>query len=413
MTQDANQSNPTENIEESQGIKQPLTEESAQAPQNHCLWRGKFEKNGQWVDFTFLNMEIGPNGTIMGCGEDQTGTFSVNGVCSPDGSISLSQKYDEGSGLVYEGKMTKEGVVEGKIITHGGSCGFFLQVDSEEEGMKAFLENLKPTTEGETSERQETKSQKLNRKKMHHNRSAGSLSLRNVTVDHNSSVNNSSSLFLREYGNRIYSNLSASTLSHSINSYTIPKQSRFDKSQDLNINGNMYNMKSTLSSRGTCLGLGSKGLFKKRFVSDVGGIPGANAYFIKSQFEKNRDTPAKTFGLSYNNYTWTMPPGLKNYRPLEESKVIPGPNAYRPLIKDKPSKPEYTVCKKGKMFNENITEISPGAVYVLKHDMVEDKRFSTGTTFGLGKKSTLWNTKNHPGPGAYKLPSIHDKYYSK
>jgi len=65
------------------------------------------------------------------------------------------------------------------------------------------------------------------------------------------------------------------------------------------------------------------------------------------------------------------------------------------------------------MFNEHISEISPGAVYQTKFDIVENKRFSSGTSFGYGKKSTLWATKDHPGPGSYKLPSIHDKFYSK
>jgi len=162
-------------------------------------------------------------------------------------------------------------------------------------------------------------------------------------------------------------------------------------------------------------------MYGKRFVTEVGNKPGPNHYMIQSQFEKNKDNRSKTFGYSYNVYAKCFPIGIKNYRPLEEARVIPGPGAYFETRKYDappefaPDKPKYTVCKKGKMFNERITEISPGAIYDNKYSLVEGTRFGTGTGFGYGQKSDFSKLahKENPGPGAYKLPSIFDKFYSK
>jgi len=55
----------------------------------------------------------------------------------------------------------------------------------------------------------------------------------------------------KEYGNKLYKNQSAATLTHSIVSYTVPKQERFDKSQSMVSQGSMYDLKSTLGQRGT------------------------------------------------------------------------------------------------------------------------------------------------------------------
>ena len=66
------------------------------------------------------------------------------------------------------------------------------------------------------------------------------------------------------------------------------------------------------------------------------------------------------------------------------------------------------------MFNERIKSITPGSVYDPKFNLVEKQRYH-GTAFGYGNKVnfTIGPTKEFPGPGTYKLPTIIDKFYSK
>lgn len=66
------------------------------------------------------------------------------------------------------------------------------------------------------------------------------------------------------------------------------------------------------------------------------------------------------------------------------------------------------------MMTQNIHWRSPGAIYNSRFDLVEKRRYH-GVGFGFSQKSDFTNnaTKNNPGPGQYKLPTIFDKFFSK
>lgn len=221
------------------------------------------------------------------------------------------------------------------------------------------------------------------------------------------------------YGNKLYKNQSASTLTHSICSYTIPKQERFDRKSYCSLNDNIYNIKTTISSRGPYIGYGNRERYSKSYLQQISNQPSPQQYINQSEFDANRK--AKTFGIGYKHYARAIPSGIKNYRPIEEANRIPGPGLYFQRKKsDKPEdfapfKPKYTMVAKGKMAAEIITEISPGAVYKTKFNLVEGTRFSSGTSFGYGNKSDITHvpSKENPGPGSYKLPTIFSKYQSK
>ena len=211
-----------------------------------------------------------------------------------------------------------------------------------------------------------------------------------------------------DYGNKLYKNQSASTLHHSICSYTIPRQERWNPDNAKALNDNIYNLKTTLSTRGSGIGYGNRGKHTKSYLAEISNTPGPNHYINKSEFNMNRN--AKTFGLGYKHYAKCLPPGIKNYRSLEESNKIPGPSMYFQRNKgDKlddfaPCKPRYTIVGKGKMMSEIITEISPGAIYNTKFKLVEGMRYSSGTGLGFGKKIDVTDSpyKANPGPGSYK-----------
>jgi len=249
MEEVANTNNQTEKMENDQEILGSQPEETKIVPQSSSIWKGKYKKDNDWVEFTLMNMEFTANGTVNGKGSDQNGEFLINGLCSQDGSISLSQQYAECSNYLYQGKIKNDGIIVGKMTDQVESFDFILEVDQNADSIKDYLQNINPTYYTETSDNND--SLKLNKKKklLNNNKSEGSLFFRNDTQE-----NNSSSIITKSqiYGNRLYPNQSSSTLHHSIQSYTIPKQSRFDKSMELKMQGSMYNIKSTLTNRGTC-----------------------------------------------------------------------------------------------------------------------------------------------------------------
>jgi len=304
-----------------------------------------------------------------------------------------------------------------------------MQVDVNNETIKSICATVRKESEkvmknanSKTEGNQKTK--KKNQKRF---MSESSITQNQKMIEMESQLQNSS--FLKQecnqgmHGNKLFKNQSASTLTHSICSYTIPRQDRFYKSSALMPQTSMYDLKSTLNDRGTSLGYGNRGMYGKRWTAEVSSKPASNHYVIQSNFERTKDNQAKTFGLSYKSYARNLPVELRNYRPHDESLSIPGPGTYFELKKEVPmpdfadTKPAYTACKRGKMFNERITEISQGAIYNNKYDLVEPRRYGTGTSFGYGNKVDLTSFggsgKTNPGPGTYKLPSIFDKFYSK
>ena len=221
------------------------------------------------------------------------------------------------------------------------------------------------------------------------------------------------SLIGKNFGDRLYRNQSASTLNHSIHSYTIPKEHRMN-TEILKVNGNMYTLESSQAKRATSLGKGERSF--KHTSSDTSQLPGPSTYEIKSNFDRNKENYGKTFGLSHDAYSKCGVSGVKCTNiPVYESKKIPGPGQYD--IQKNASEfgqPKYTINSRGKLFNENLYSIGPGAVYNPNYYLVEQRRYD-GVGFGFGNKSSFstGRIKTLPGPGQYKLPSIFDKYYSK
>lgn len=231
----------------------------------------------------------------------------------------------------------------------------------------------------------------------------------------NSSILNTSQM-QRQFGDRLYNNQSASTLTHSITSYSIPKQDRFDKYSTVMSQGSMYNLKSTLDTRGTTVGNGSRASQSHKQLAIIASQPSPNHYICPAAIERGiREGRGKSFGLSYQYYSKACPSGITDFMSPSETKGIPGPGAYKTDKQFGLGKPKYTVNKRGKMFNERLKTVSPGAIYELNHNLVERGRYGSGVGFGYGGRSDFSKSgpNVNPGPGNYKLPSIFDKYYSK
>jgi len=250
---------------------------------------------------------------------------------------------------------------------------------------------------------------------MIHHQSENSLAYKGETSMVNSSILNTSQI-QREFGDKLYKNQSASTLTHSITSYTVPKRERFDKLTSLMSQGSMYNLQSTLTKRGTTLGYGNRSQLSSKQIGEKSAQPGPNHYIVNGQIDKGvADGRGKSFGLGYAYYQKACPAGIKTFKTETESRGIPGPGTYRTEQEFALGKPKYTVNKRGKMFNERIKTISPGAIYEMNYDLVERRRYGNGVGFGLGGRSDFarLGPNSNPGPGNYKLPSIFDKFYSK
>ena len=73
--------------------------------------------------------------------------------------------------------------------------------------------------------------------------------------------------------------MSASTLTHTIVSYSFPKEGRFNKG-GLKACGSMYNLGNTIHPRATSLGKGSRKFLPKRYMTDMGNLPAPNHYKV-------------------------------------------------------------------------------------------------------------------------------------
>lgn len=284
---------------------------------------------------------------------------------------------------------------------------------------KVADEEEKPVSEGpKVTKKEEAGAQAKNDRKkpvMTQYQSENSIAYQAENSMVNSSILNNSQI-QSNFGDKLYKNQSASTLGHSIHSYTVPRQERFDKHTSLMSQGSMYNLQSTLNKRGTTLGYGNRGQLSSKQIGEKSQLPGPNHYIVNGQIDNGvAHGRGKSFGLSYQHYQKACPTGITNFKTETESRGIPGPGTYNTEQKFALGKPKYTVNKRGKMFNERIQVIGPGAIYEMNYDLVERKRYGGGVGFGIGGRSDLARSGNasNPGPGNYKLPSIFDKFYSK
>jgi hypothetical protein len=231
---------------------------------------------------------------------------------------------------------------------------------------------------------------------------------------------NSSDFSRRNYGDKVYDKQSASTLLHSINSYSIPKASRFNDGHVDNFNNGGVTLKSTLDKRGNDFGKISA---RKPMSHLIGSNnPGPGAYSLPSDFGTSSFDPktkqiikmgdkgkGKTFGLGLEAYKNSFTLGMnKNVAAESELKSKPGPGAYElPTTFGKTGKTAIMAFR----HEENFRSMGPGPIYDPNFRLVENQRFNVQSQGRGGRYDFTKQAKGVPGP-EYNIPSVFDKYHN-
>ena len=220
------------------------------------------------------------------------------------------------------------------------------------------------------------------------------------------------------YGDRMYDRQSASTLLHSINSYSMPKARRFTDGQRETFNNGGVTLKSTLDPKGRDFSHVSA---RKPMDHLLGNAqPGPGQYDLKSEFGKvwfdkeskkfeadKVDKKGKTFALGLEAYQNSFTLGMNKNIPAEsELKSKPGPGTYElPPTFGKLGKSAKLAFK----LHEKFVSFSPGPVYEPNFKPVEQARYQTQSMGYGGRYDFTRATQGMPGP-EYNIPSKFDKY---
>ena len=202
---------------------------------------------------------------------------------------------------------------------------------------------------------------------------------------------------------------SSSTLQHSTIMLGFPKAQRFPKIQNISEMLAPIDLPSSLSNHSTTLGYGSKIQMSELRSKEYKDFPAPNHYPIKSDFPPDLKK-GKTFGLSHAAYAKIYLPNL-NYQSPDMAKNFPGPGQYNVDEEIGSKKKKSTLKSRVKWFTEeNLSEAPPSNYYSPVRSLVEPSRFKN-ISIGYGERSSLAKINDFvPGPGAYKLPSVFDRY---
>ena len=234
----------------------------------------------------------------------------------------------------------------------------------------------------------------------------------------NSSIFNHSGVSSRNFGDKVYNRQSASTLLHSINSYSMPKAARFANSRQDNFDNGGIQLKSTLESKGTNFSKCSnrKPLIKVENASN----PGPGQYPVKSDFgnlviDKSTkklvgervENKGKTFGISAAAYKNTFSIGMdKNVAAEIEVLSKPGPGSYAlPKTFGKSGK----ACTLAPKLALSGKSGGIGPIYTPNYRLVEPCRYDVHSMGKGGRYDFTKQSQGLPGP-EYHLPSVFDKY---
>ena len=234
----------------------------------------------------------------------------------------------------------------------------------------------------------------------------------------NSSIFNHSQLTSKNFGDKVYDRQSASTMLHSINSYSIPKASRFGDSRRDNFDNGGVVLKSTLSVKGTDF---IKASARRPLIQvTTSQNPGPGEYPLKSDFGKVNydqnlkkfvadkvDSKGRTFGIAYSHYKNAFTLGMdKNVSGEAEVKAKPGPGTYEQA---KTFGKAGKACTLAPKLAHGGQSGGLGPIYNPNFKLVEQARYDYQSMGKGGRYDFTKATLGNPGP-EYKLPSVFDKY---
>ena len=202
---------------------------------------------------------------------------------------------------------------------------------------------------------------------------------------------------------------SSSTLQHSTIMLGFSKAQRFPQLQNISDMITHIDLPSTLGSHSTSLGYGSKLLMSEVRSKEQKDFPAPNHYLLKSDFTLDLNK-GKTFGLSHATYAKTYLPN-RNYQSPDIAKDFPGPGQYKLDEEIGSKKKKTTIKSRIKWFTEEtLSDAPPSNYYDPVRNLVEPSRFKN-ISIGYGERSSLAKINDFvPGPGAYKLPSIFERF---
>jgi hypothetical protein len=241
------------------------------------------------------------------------------------------------------------------------------------------------------------------------NKRGGALSTASLQYGSSASIKKSGSQVFSQY-HSISEIHSASTLQHSSLLSAFPKAERFPPIKSIQSFTTPLELPSTLKKGATSFGFGNKIVMSEAFSKHAKHNPAPCHYTLKSDFSPEPGK-GKTFGLSHAAYVKTYMPNMVQ-QPPEVARNFPGPGEYK-VDEEIGSKKKTTTLKSRVkwFFEENRSEAPPSNFYTPAHAIVEPSRFHA-ISLGLGNRYDF--TKNagvNPGPGAYTLPSVFDRFH--
>lgn len=149
-------------------------------------------------------------------------------------------------------------------------------------------------------------------------------------------------------------------------------------------------------------------LMSELVIKNGWDVPAPNQYSPRQWTEGSNK--GKSFGVSYASYRKVFNPQSDMILP-EVAGEFPGPGEYRVDGKFGIDKKKASLKAKGKMFNEMITSVAPAANrYKPNMSLVEPSRYNNLHFGQSGRTDFTRDSKESPGPGAYKIRSKFDKY---
>ncbi|CAI2373834.1 unnamed protein product [Moneuplotes crassus] len=195
-------------------------------------------------------------------------------------------------------------------------------------------------------------------------------------------------------------NISANALRNAHSQWSFGKADRFKKLR-INNSAKMLALPNTLNTKTSTFGFGEKKPLQIIFGKDS---PPPSLYRSRSQFDY---TPGagKSMGIPYSAYKKVHMPGL-NTR-LDE---IPGPGSYEQKTSLGANSRKFSLKSRIKPADSATRDNPPPNNYSPNFGLTERSGFDD-VGFGFGSRPNVTGRINeNPGPGAYRAPSIFDKF---
>lgn len=94
-------------------------------------WKGFYNMTGQKNEMIIKHLMITDQGGLTGFGQDQVGSFSIEGEVKKDGSVEFKKEYHGQHSIEYKGEL-KEGTIKGKWNLNGMEDEFEIKINEIE-----------------------------------------------------------------------------------------------------------------------------------------------------------------------------------------------------------------------------------------------------------------------------------------